>query len=361
MLERFLTVREMAVSFYKKYEAVIHFALKLLMGIIALSAINTIGGYRSEFAPLFESQLSIPFVLFLAVLFAVSPPTVANFIIVAVLLVQTSASLVTMVFIGVLLSLILIFYCRIAPERCFLILATVIGFALRIPYAVVIFAGLYLGLSSIIPITIGVFTYSFIPFFLNLASVQRNADRLDLVQLPATALDTYKSIFEAFTGDFSWVFTAFVFAIVIVTVHSISRLFTDYCAEIAIATGAFVNIIGLICASALARIHQNIFAVIILTVVSAALVELLHLFDVVLDYERAERVQFEDNDNYYFVKIVPKIRPLAEEEPAEKPIRHLPETFRRRAPDPSGDTDSGTDHNKDYTKKYGGVNNTGRT
>jgi hypothetical protein len=33
----------------------------------------------------------------------------------------------------------------------------------------------------------------------------------------------------------------------------------------------------------------------------------IRLFDPILDYQRAESVQFEDENNYYYVRVIPKI------------------------------------------------------
>jgi hypothetical protein len=40
---------------------------------------------------------------------------------------------------------------------------------------------------------------------------------------------------------------------------------------------------------------------------SLAIACVMVFFDVLLDYDKAENVQFQDEDNYYYVKIVPKI------------------------------------------------------
>ncbi len=306
-MKELLTAREICVRFYKRYEVIFMFAFKFIAALYIFSLLKGIGNYRGEFNVLFESSLAIPFMLLMSILFAISPPTLANALVVLFLLLQTSASAIPTVYIGLLLVLVLVLYCRLSPERSFLILAVIIGYRFNMPYIPVLFAGLYYGVTSIVPITIGVLINSFIPFFANILTTVQDPEKLDVMQLPSLFLDTYKSVFEAFTSDFGWIFTAFVFAIVVIAVYSISRLFTDYCAEIAIAVGAFVNIVGFICASSFIKADTGVFGVIVFTVLSAAIVEFLHFFDIVLDYERQERVQFEDEENYYYVKIVPKL------------------------------------------------------
>lgn len=322
-MSQVLYVRELVVRVVKRYELVFLFTLKLFAGMFLFGMINGIGLYRVEFAKLFETALDFPFYMLLSLMFALAPPTLACTLVAAAVAVQVSSALIPMVFIALFMVLILVLYCRVSPERCLLILAMLIGFKLNIPYVVVIFAGLYLGLSSIAPVIIAVFINGTLPFFSELVKDGALPEGIELVDMGVGFLDTFKLVFETFTSDFTWVFITFVYAVVILAVYAISRLFTDYCVEIAIATGSFINIIGFICASAFAGIEANVFTVIFMTVLAAALVELFHFFDIVLDYDRTERVQFEDDDNYYYVKIVPKIKALPEEKKAGKSVKSI--------------------------------------
>jgi hypothetical protein len=192
----------------------------------------------------------------------------------------------------------------VAPERCLLIFAVLVGYECGLVYGVVVFAGLYFGLSSIIPVTIGVFIHSFEPFFTELIAKMPGSEVFaeDITRVPAEALDIYTQIFEAFTKDFSWIYPAFIFALCIIIVFAVSRLFVDYCVEMAVGAGSLVMIVGFLIAGA-----DGVGIIILLALLSAVLVEFLHLFDIVLDYSKAEQVQFEDDENYYHVKIVPKI------------------------------------------------------
>ncbi|MGL4791975.1 MAG: hypothetical protein ACRCW1_11255, partial [Anaerotignaceae bacterium] len=51
----------------------------------------------------------------------------------------------------------------------------------------------------------------------------------------------------------------------------------------------------------------SIFETFIGTIISALIIFVIQNFEFVLDYDRAERVKFQDDNFYYYVKIVPKI------------------------------------------------------
>ena len=51
----------------------------------------------------------------------------------------------------------------------------------------------------------------------------------------------------------------------------------------------------------------SFFGVIVGTVVAAALMLVVEFFAFNVDYSRTEKVQFEDDEYYYYVKAVPKV------------------------------------------------------
>lgn len=307
-MDQILFLRERIIRFYKQYETIINFILKFILGLLVFGIINGIGCYGEAFEPLFTSPLAFPFFILIALLFTILPPTLANALVGLTVVLQISESMEIAAFVLLAFILITVFYTRLSPRKSYLILAVVLGYYFNMQYAVVIFAGLYCGLISIIPVTIGVFIWSSIP---NLKELMQNtsvvSDESDIMGMFTGFLDTYKNIFEKVTGDFEWIFTAFIFAMIIVAVYAVSRLTVDYAKDIAIGVGALVGVLGFIIGTMITKVNYSIIAALIFTVLSAIIVEIIKFFDIVLDYEKSERVQFEDEENYYYVKIIPKI------------------------------------------------------
>jgi hypothetical protein len=62
----------------------------------------------------------------------------------------------------------------------------------------------------------------------------------------------------------------------------------------------------------------SLFGVIVGTLVSALLMLVVEFFAFNLDYTRTEKVQFEDDEYYYYVKAVPKVTLSAPERRVKK-------------------------------------------
>ncbi|MDR2904187.1 MAG: hypothetical protein LBU77_06750, partial [Clostridiales bacterium] len=306
-----LIVRERIIRFYKRYETVIHFMLKFALGLMTFLMVNGIGHYREEFAPLFRAPFHFPFLMLMTLLFVILPPSLANLLVGMAVVLQLSQSAEIAFFVFLAFVLITVFYSRISPKRSYLILAVVLGFHFNLQFAVVLFAGLYCGLFSIIPVAIGVFIWSLTPGILKLLSDAGNMasmlEDMDIMGLVGGFLDTYRALFELVTGDFEWIFTAFIFAMMIVAVYAVSRLAIDYSKDIALGVGAIVGILGFVIGNMITAVSYSILAALFLMLLALGIVEIIKFFDSVLNFEKAERVQFEDEENYYYVKIIPKV------------------------------------------------------
>ena len=98
-----------------------------------------------------------------------------------------------------------------------------------------------------------------------------------------------------------------ILAVTALIVWSIRRLAVDHAWTIAIATGCLLQfVLCLICDLQL-KLPANMLFVFAAVLVSAAIGLILQFFFFNLDYTRTERVQFEDDEYYYYVKAVPKI------------------------------------------------------
>ncbi len=302
-----LYAREVVILFYKRFEQPFNYVFKLIVGLLLFSFLSKIGAYMPYLAPLFEGGLRIPVYLLCAFAFAVLSPTLSNGVVALYLVAQVSSNIVVAGLLLLVFALILFLYARLDPKNSYLILAMVIGFYFRVPYAVVLFAGLYMGLRSIIPVTIGTFLWNFIPLFQNMRATVAEPDTSDLLKIPELLLDTYESFQTGITADFTWVYLAFVFAMAITGVFLITRLSINYAKEIAILVGGITSVFGCVVGASIVEVPGGIGGVILFNLISIALVEAMSFMDLALDYHRAERVQFEDEDYYYYVKAIPKL------------------------------------------------------
>jgi hypothetical protein len=284
----------------------VRFLAKLLVGGFLFSSIQDIGRPIQQLAMFSSPPYALAFVTLMAILFAISPPTLALALIIINIGAQMSAAPALAVFVVIFLLCVMFFYARLAPKECLLILAAYFAYSLKIPYVIPLIAGLYFGLSSVVPVTIGVFIWNFIPVVKELLTLDESAPA-EALELPAVFSGTLIALLDNVKANETWVFTSFIFALIIIVVFAISRLSIDYAKEMAIAVGAAANIVCFIMVVVVADLDVSIISMTISTVVSAVCVFIIRFFDVALDYQRAEKVQFEDDNNYYIVKVIPKV------------------------------------------------------
>jgi len=314
-MDAVLYVRETVLKFYKRYEGISAFAFKLIAGIFIFAWVGGIGYVQGNLKFLFDSALFLPFLLMMAVLFAVLPPVLANLLVILAAALQLSALPELMILVFALLLCVIIFYGRMAPKKSFLVLGILIGFYFRIPAAVVIFAGLYAGMTSIIPVAAGTVIWHIKPVIsdiavqlaTNRAALPPAAEEFDIMQMPANFSDIYRMLFDGISADYTWLTQSFVFALVIVAVYVISRFDFDRAKEMAIIAGGAVNIICSVVVYFILSRKIGFAGTAVSSAVSVLLMFPVRFLDSVLDYKNAERVQFEDEDNYYYVKIIPKM------------------------------------------------------
>ncbi|MCL2841572.1 MAG: hypothetical protein FWE05_12470 [Defluviitaleaceae bacterium] len=330
-MEQVLLAREVIVKFFKRFEVFILPLLKFALGYFVFSRIHSIGHVNALVEPftavLSPSLLNILF----ALLFTIMPMGMSWMLIILTITVQFSANLELAIAIFVFTMFIYLFYARMSPRESILILITILAFHFNIPYIVPIIVGLYFPITAAIPVTLGVFINAQIPIAFGLMSPAAAVSGGDmeltelLTELPGRFSEVYAALMSGLTVTQEWLFTSVIFAMVIVLVHFVSRQAIDYAKEISIALGCVMTIFGFIVAVLVTDDQISIGLMIFGTLICGVIAAIVRFFDGVLDYQRAEAVQFEDDNNYYHVRIVPKVI-MTKSQRVVKRIRPQPET-----------------------------------
>ena len=305
-MEQILVARDASVKFLKKYEFFILPILRFLLGFYVFSLIGRIGHGAEALEILTGPSMRMPFAMLMGLLFSILPIGMGYFLIALNIIAQFSASPEVAVMVGAVLLLILFSYGRLGGSERWLLIFMLLGFYLRIPYIVPLIAGLYFGIQSVFPITIGIFLWEFYPFTFELMNVERPVAET-IIDIPESFGLVFSYGIEIVTANDQWIAVAFVYALVVLIVFAASKMDVDFSKEIAILLGVVINIVSFIFLRLAVGLDVNIFAMILLSVVSGLIVLFIKLFDVILNYQRAERVEFEDDEYYYFVKVVPKM------------------------------------------------------
>ena len=202
--------------------------------------------------------------------------------------------------------LLFVFYVRIFPKESLVIPVMLTAYFFKMPYIVPVFAALYIGVGAIVPVGAAVFIWSNTYLLKGMAEIAPKADFTPLGVLDS-AVHIYEYLQTTITGN-GWAFVAMVFCFAVIVGWAISNLFADYERELAIAAMGVIIVLGLIIAAVVADAQVSIIGTILGTLVSCGIVYVVQSMDFVLDYNSAQRVKFQDDNYYYYVKAVPKIK-----------------------------------------------------
>nr|WP_302595816.1 hypothetical protein [uncultured Cellulosilyticum sp.] len=296
-IERLLTLRQNIIKWYKQYEYITAPILKFIMIYIILNMLIIKTGY--------QGALSNPIIVLFISLIGTALPE-KGILLGSVILTPLYGLTLNPILAGIVFLFLVILYLlfmRLFPKESILIILTIAAFALKMEVLVPVVAALVGGYIGIIGILLGVFMWFVIP---NLAEavVITGTGKAALMEA-AKNLTTINV--SSIVVDQTMLCVMIIFFVVFSTVYFIRRLAVDYAPYIAIGIGAVMNIVGFSLAILFLKIDVSLTSMLLTTLLYTLIAIIVEFFSKVLDYERSEVLNFEDDDNYYYVKVVPKI------------------------------------------------------
>lgn len=300
-----LETKEYIKRIYAKNEVYITPVLKLLLAIVVFATMNAKIGYMQK--------LDSFVVVMVVALFCSFMPTATIAILAALFMVAHyyALSLECAIVVMALFAVMFLLYARFVPKETVIILLTPILFALKIPYMMPIVVGLVGGPVSIISVAFGVIISCLVQYTeTNVATI--------------TAMDTdtmvarLRFIIDGLIGNKAMVVMVIAFAVTVMVVYFIRRSSMDYAWTVAIVAGALTDVFILMMGDLFFDLEYSILGVLLGSIVSALLCFVVQFFCFNVDYTRTEKVQFEDDEYYYYVKAVPKISVAAPDKKVKK-------------------------------------------
>ena len=282
------------MTLYSKYEVYIAPLLKFILAFIVLQLINARVGYMGSID-------KITIVLIVALMCSFMP---MNFIVVVsavfILLHLYAFSLECAAVVGVGFLLMFLLYLRFSPKDTLVVVLMPVCFVLKIPYVIPLAMGLVGTPASAVSVACGVMAYYMIHY------VAQNASAIAAMVDEETAAK-FRFIIDGLLNNKEMVITIAAFAITVVMVYLIRRLSVDYAWTIAMVAGVVVNIMVLLIGDLMFDTNVSLPGLILGHIVALLLTAVLQFFVFHVDYSRTEKVQFEDDEYYYYVKAVPKV------------------------------------------------------
>lgn len=289
-----LVFKQYVKKFYIKYETYITYLWKFILALISISLINSRLGYM-------DALTNVAIVMMASLLCAILPPNFIVFISALFIVGHLYSLAIECALISAIVFLLMfLLYFRFSPKDTLAVLLTPVFFFLHIPYVMPLAMGLLGSPTSIVSVSFGlVISYMLSYFSGNAASFG--------IEDATEAANEFSNIISGMLGNKAMIVMIGAFAVSLVLVYLIRRAPLDHSWKIAIAVGAVSLIICILVGDMVNDTQLSIAGVIFGTIISALLMLVLEFFAFNLDYSRTEKVQFEDDEYYYYVKAVPKV------------------------------------------------------
>lgn len=289
-----LELRENLKKIYSRNEAFILPVIKFLLSFIVLSIINSRLGYMTKLdnmaivliVSLMCSFLPTGFMVFFAMVFS--------------LLHMYALSLETAAVGLVVFLLLYLLFLRFAAKEALVVVLTPILCMLKLPYVMPVAMGLIGTPASGVSVGCGVVVYYLIQAVINNATTINSMGAEE-----ATA--KLRLLIDGMLGNKAMLVTIAAFAITVIAVYLIRRMSIDHSWTIAMIAGVMIEVLILLVGDLMYDTNLSIVSALLGAVVTMLVCKVIEFFRFCLDYSRTEKVQFEDDEYYYYVKAVPKM------------------------------------------------------
>jgi len=200
----------------------------------------------------------------------------------------------------VVFLILFLLYLRFSPKDTLVVVLTPMTFALGIPYVMPLAMGLLGTPVSAVSVGCGVIVTYLINYIADSATTLSGMEAEEMSA-------KIRFVIDGFIDNKAMMLTIVAFAITIVLVYLIRRMSVDYAWTIAIGAGALADMMILLIGDFMFDTNVSILGLILGSIIAVLIAKLVEFFAFHVDYSRTEKVQFEDDEYYYYVKAVPKV------------------------------------------------------
>ena len=200
---------------------------------------------------------------------------------------------------AIYLIMFLLFF-RMGSKDSVILIFTVLLLALKIPYVIPIAVGLLATPLAAVSVGCGTVVYYM------LTNISDNATIISSMGADeATA--KLRLVIDSVLGNRAMIVMIAAFAITIVVVYLVRRMSIDYSWSIAMIAGVIIDLVVLLVGDLVYDTHLSLGMAVLGSIVALVIAKILEFFRFCVDYSRTEKVQYEDDEYYYYVKAVPKM------------------------------------------------------
>lgn len=289
-----LELRENLKKIYSRNEAFILPVIKFLLSFIVLSIINGKMGYMTKID-------NMAIVLIVSLLCSFLPTGfMVVFAMLFTLLHMYALSIETAAVGMVVFLLLYLLFLRFTAKEALVVVLTPVLCMLKLPYVMPVAMGLIGTPASCVSVGCGVVVYYLIQ------TVISNAPTINSMGAEeATA--KLRLLIDGMLGNKAMLVMIVAFTVTVIVVYLIRRMSVDHSWTIAMAAGIIIEVLILLVGDLMYDTNLSILSALLGEIVTVIVCKIIEFFRFCLDYSRTEKVQFEDDEYYYYVKAVPKM------------------------------------------------------
>ncbi len=293
-MKNLLVLKETVKIMYSRYQVYLKPLAKFMLAFVALSIINGQLGYM-------QAINSVAVVLIVALMASFLPNNFSVLAVLSFVLLHFYAVSIESAAVGlVIFLLMLLLYFRYTPNDTLVVLLLPICFAMKIPFVIPIAVGLLASPISVFSVICATIIYYII------MHVQQNATLLSAAT-DTSIIENFRLVVDGVAKNKAMFVTILVFTMIVLIVYFVRRQSMEHAWTIAIVSGGLIGAIVMLIADLVLDTNISIVATIFGSAISIGIAMVIKFFAFNVDYSRIEKVQFEDDEYYYYVKAIPKI------------------------------------------------------
>lgn len=315
-----LVWKEQLQKIYGRFSIYIVKALQFVLGLCVFGLINSNLGFM-------KPASSMLCTLGLSAVCAFLPPIVMVVAATILILLHFYTLSAPIALVSLVIFLIMyIFYFRFTPKKAWLILLTPVAFAFKIPFVIPVAFGLLGTPVYVVPAALGTIVYYVLHYVKSSSSALKGGTASGMVE----SLMAFAK--QSLTNKEMWVMVLAV-TVSLLIVYAVRTRSVNHAWKIGAGAGSIAAIVIGAAGNVTLNVHLSYGTMVLggLFAFAAGLVLEFLFFSV--NYSSTERMRFEDDEYYYYVKAVPKIVVSA----PEVSVKHINASQPRGGPvEPAG-------------------------
>ncbi len=301
-----LEIREKIKLLYSRSEFVLVPVWKFMMAYLALCMVNGKLGYM-------PAVDNLGLVLVVALMCSFLPNGFILFFAGAFSLFHIYKLSMEVALVALILYLVIFFmFGKFTGEHSGVMLLTYVLMGMKLPYIAPIVVGLVSTPLACVSIACGIVAYCFID------NIAVNASLIGGMG-SEEAFSKIKIAIDGLVQNKAMLVMIVAFSIAVFVVYFLRRLSIEYSWTIGMVSGAIVELVVLLAGDLSYDTHMSLGMAILGAVLALVAGKILEFFKFCVDYSRTEKVQFEDDEYYYYVKAVPKMNVAL----SSKTVKHI--------------------------------------